>query len=161
MRFYYRVYYKYNKKAIDDFIWYLKKLTVEKFVEGLLNSLISRHDEYKIIKQNDDYVDILSQKCKKKFLFRYHRCPMVFIDHYKSFEANVDRYEVTKAFYITWGRFEEKVYKHHKEGGVLGRNASYKICLIDGFNLARRILKLKRTFRSSDGEIDFLKVLKF
>lgn len=136
MKFMDAIYYKRNKKAIDERIKYLKKISVKKFVNVYLKSIINHSKSIEIIKESSEFADIILTDGKKKILIRYHRCDMVFCDQYETFLSLVEKYMVPKAVYLTCGKFEEKIYKNQRLGGMF---TSYKITLIDGFQIAKNL----------------------
>lgn len=136
-----RIYYKYNKTAIDEGTRCLKRLPAKKFVTLYLLTLTKRHDNFKILKENAEYADVLSWKDNKKYLFRYHKCQVVFNDQYEDFITLVEIHGAVNAFYITSGVFDEKIYRSHKVGKI---TTKYNIQLIDCFHIIKRFLGLKR-----------------
>lgn len=146
MRLFNRIYYLYNKKAIEDGMKYMKKISVKRFAGLYMGSLSKRHDGFNILKENSEYVDILSWRgSANKYLFRYHKCQIVFQDVYEEFITLAEKNRVSKAFYITCGTFEEKLYKNHRMGGMI---RGYWIELIDCFEFVKRFLGLKRRWKS-------------
>jgi hypothetical protein len=146
------LYYKYNKSAVDEAIKYIKKLSVKKFIDWYIKSLTEKHDDFKIVIQNSEYTDILTWSGNTRYLFRYHKCQMVFSDQFDSFETLIDINKVNKAFYITCGMFEEKILRHKKTSNML---SNCKLYTIDGFHLVKRILGLKREWQSKIGSYEF------
>ncbi|EYE87834.1 hypothetical protein Q428_11225 [Fervidicella metallireducens AeB] len=72
------IYYKFNKKAVDEGMKYIKRISVKKFTAVYIKRLTYKHDDFKIIKQLPECVDILSWRGNKKYLFRYHKADIIF-----------------------------------------------------------------------------------
>lgn len=124
----------------------MKKLSVKKFAALYMGILTKRHDGFEVLNENAEYVDILSWRgTARKYLFRYHKCQIVFCDSYEEFITLAEKKQVGRAFYITCGNFEEKIYKNHRIGGVM---KGYKVELIDGFEFVKKFLRLKRRWIS-------------
>jgi hypothetical protein len=145
------MYYRYNKKAIDAGIKYIKKISVKKFIDWYIKKLTEKHDDFKLIIQNSEYADILTWKGNVKYLFRYHRCQMVFSEQFDSFETLIDVNNVNRAFYITCGVFEEDILRHKKTKGIF---SNCKVYTINGFNLVKKILGFKRKWKSEINSFD-------
>jgi hypothetical protein len=148
-----RIYYKYNKDAVDEGARCLKRLPVKKFITLYLQTLVKRHDNFQILKENAEYADVLSWKDNKKYLFRYHKCQVVFNSQYEEFITLIERHGTANAFYITCGVFDGKIYTSHKDGKIISK---YNIQLIDCFHLVKRFLGLKRKWININSNEDIL-----
>ncbi len=146
MRLCNRIYYLLNKRAVEDGMKYMKKLSVKKLAALYMGSLTKKHDGFNILKENSEYVDILSWKgSTRRYLFRYHKCQIVFQDQYEEFITLAEKNRVNRAFYITCGTFEEKIYNYHRMGGIM---RGYWVELIDCFELVKKSLGLRRKWIS-------------
>lgn len=140
------MYYLYNRRAVEDGMRYMKKISVKKFASLYMGILTKRHDGFEVLKENAEYMDILSWRgTARRYLFRYHKCQIVFCDSYEEFITLAEKKQVARAFYITCGNFEEKIYQNQKMGGIM---RGYRVELIDGFEFVKKFLGLKRKWIS-------------
>lgn len=136
-----KLYYSLNKNAVNSGMKYIRRLSVRRFKDEYIKSISSKGGEFQLLFENRECLDILSFRRNKKYLLRYHKCPMVFYEDYEDLLSKALLFKVDKLIYITCGRFEYKIYKRSK-GHLLAHDC--RISVIDGFRFTIKNLGIKK-----------------
>ena len=148
----YSIYCRYNKAAIEEGKRYLQSLPADSFYNAYLKTIVEGPD-FKLIKQSEDMIEIVSYKGKRVYLFRYHRCCLVTVEQYEMFVSLAEKEKAGRAFYITSGSFDHSLVKANRNSMFL---MGPRIFLIDSLHIIKKIIGLRRKWCNRQKNLSML-----
>lgn len=152
MELIYKVYYKLNKKLINNEKEYLKSIDIDKIYDSIIKECWKYSIQYELILKNKEILEIMLYGRRSSTLLRFHKTPCVLYKDYLSFLYKCNNAQINKAYYISTGSFKKEVLNVNDY-----RKSSYKIIFEDNvrFISKQMIMNSKYKDRLSRNYIRF------
>ncbi len=109
MEMIYKVYYKLNKKLINNEKEYLKSIDIDKIYDSIIKECWKYSIQYELILKNKYVLEIMLYGKRRNRLLKFHKSTYVTYEDYLSFLYKCNNVNIDKAYYISTGFLKKEV----------------------------------------------------